>query len=58
MNVEERIRGWVKSLTTRIGGVEVRDVYRERNTPLTLDSRELHRINVSGERGKENDPQS
>jgi hypothetical protein len=37
-----KIEAWVKPITTKVTNVEVRDVYRERNSPLQLDSRELH----------------
>jgi len=36
MSVDERIRRWVKPIITRLGNVEIRDVYAERNRPLIL----------------------
>ena len=50
--IDERIVNWVKPMTTKIGNaVEIRDVYRERNTPLLLDSRLLHEAYVSQKKG-------
>jgi hypothetical protein len=50
--IDERIARWVRPMTTKIGNaVEVRDVYRERNTPLLLDSRLLHEAYVIQKKG-------
>jgi hypothetical protein len=46
-----KIEAWVKPLITKIGNVEVRDVFKERNTPLQLDSKVVHEAYVSSKRG-------
>jgi chromosome segregation ATPase len=51
--IDRKIRDWSKPMTTKIGNaVEVRDVYRERNSPLTLDSKLLHEAYVSRKKGE------
>jgi thymidine phosphorylase len=54
--IDRKIRDWSKPMTTKIGNaVEVRDVYRERNSPLTLDSKLLHEAYVSRKKGGNHD---
>ena len=45
-----KIEAWVKPLTTKVANVEVRDVFKERNTPLQLDSKVVHEAFVTSEK--------
>jgi len=45
-----KIEAWVKPIITKIENVEVRDVFKERNTPLQLDSKVVHEAFVTSEK--------
>jgi len=55
--LKQEIQEWSRPKKIRIGNVEVRDIFRERNSPLTLDSRELHQAFVESKRRTRNEPQ-
>jgi len=48
--IKQQIEEWSKPIHIRIKEVSVRDIYQERNTPLTLDSRELHQAFVESKK--------
>jgi hypothetical protein len=35
--IDREIRRWSKPIMIRVGDIEVRDCYRERNTPLVIE---------------------
>ena len=52
MSIDEKIKRWVQPLRTTIAGIQVRDVHLERNTPLILDSKQLHEAYVTSNQKK------
>ena len=51
-SIDEKIKRWVQPLRTTIAGIQVRDVHLERNTPLILDSKQLHEAYVTSNQKK------
>ena len=49
-SIDEKIKRWVQPLKTTIAGIQVRDVHLERNTPLILDSKQLHEAYVESQK--------
>ena len=49
-SIDEKIKRWVQPITVRIQNIEIRDCYRERNSPLQLDSKVVHEAFVTSEK--------